>query len=289
MSALPLCELSRQRLPSKSASSPGAALALLLLVGFFIVAIAPNGLAADYQEAYTQYKQALTEKDLEKALLYARKAHTLAQQELGPRHARTGILSYNLGAVSFQLTRYRDALVPLQQAVSIYSEVYGPESEKNLLPLGKLAETTRALGALPWAERHWTRSVEILEINKPRTSPEITEILLELLEVAQDLGEAKRMRSYSKRVLYNLNAAGVSDSVQMGGVHISLAMAEIMLGNAIPANKNLERAIELYETHLPPDDSKLLDLYAFAADAFEQTGRPGLARKCRRKLKESES
>lgn len=289
MNALPSCELSCERRPSKSAPSPHSALALFLLVGFFVGTLAQSGLAAGYQEAYGQYKQALAEKDLEKALLYANKAHTLVQQELGPSHNKTGVLSYNLGAVNFQLTRYRDALAPLQQAVSIYSEIYGPESEKNLLPLGKLAETTRALGALPWAERHWTRSIEILEVNKPRTAPEITVILLELLEVAQDLGKAKRMRTYAKRVLYNLNAAGVSDSMQMGGVHISLAMAEIMLGKAIPANENLERAIELYEMHLPPDDSKLLDLYVFAADAFEQTGRPGLARKCRRKIKESES
>ena len=263
-------------------------LAFLLLVGFCLGGLAPASLADGYRTAYARYKEALAEKDLEKALLYARKAHSLANEELGARDAKTAVLSYNLGAVSFELTRYRDALPPLQEAVSVYVEVYGPESEKNLMPLDKLAETTKALGDLPQAERHWTRSIEILEIKNPRTSPEVTAILFELLDVAQDLGEAKRMRSYAKRILYNLDAAGDSDSLEMGGVHISLAMAEILLGNAIGTNKNLERAIEIYEMRLPPNDSKLLELYAFAAEAFDQTGRPTAARKCRRKLRESE-
>ena len=243
---------------------------------------------AEYEDAYANYKAALAAKDLDMALIYATKAYHEAAEDLGPRNAKTGVLAFNLGAVSYSLTRYRDAVRPLQEAVVTYAENYGPNSEKNVVPICKLAETFKALNALSNAERGWARAIEILEIERERTDPEITSILLELLEVAQDLGQAKRMRSYAKRALYNLNHAGEPNSLQMGGVHISLAMAEILLGSAIPANKNLDRAIEIYEIHLPPDDSRLLELYAFAADAFEQTGRPGSARRCRRKLKEAE-
>jgi tetratricopeptide (TPR) repeat protein len=244
---------------------------------------------AEYQIAYSKYRKAVAEKDLQKALIYARKSHELAVRDLGPRNARTGVLAYNLGAVSFRLERYVDALGPLREAEATYLENYGADSSKNLLPVRKLADAYGALRVWPQAERYSIRAMEIVETNQGRTAPEITEILMELTQITQSMGHAKRMRSYANRALYNLHQDEDTKTMAIGHAYISLATAELMLGDASASHKSLDRALEIYEIHLSPDDPKLLDLYAFAAEAFERTGRATKARKYRRKLEDAES
>ena len=242
-----------------------------------------------YKAAYQDYRNALIAQDFETALIYARKGHALALRDLGLRHAQTGVLAYNLGAVSYRLKRYRDALAPLLEAEQTYAENYGLDSKKNLLPVRKLAATSQALGNWPEAERYSVRAMEIIEAERGRTAPEITEILLDLTKITQNLGQAKRMRTYANRALYNMHQSEDPKALAIGHAYITLATAEIMLGDAVGVNKSLDRAIEIYEIHFSADDAQLLGLYAFAAETFEQTGRTGSARKYRRRLNDSEN
>jgi hypothetical protein len=243
----------------------------------------------EHQVAYRDYRAALIAQDFETALIYARKGHAFALRDLGLRNAQTGVLAYNLGAVSYRLERYRDGLPPLLEAEKTYAENYGLDSTKNLLPIRKLASTYEALGNWPEAERYSVRAIEIIEATQGRTAHEITEILMELTQITQHLGEAKRMRSYANRALYNMHQGEDSNALAIGHAYISLTTAEIMLGDALAANKSLDRAIEIYESQMPPEDPRLLRLYAFAADTFDQTGRPGSARKYRRRISASEN
>jgi tetratricopeptide (TPR) repeat protein len=261
------------------------ALAVLALV---LVPLPGPSETADYREAYESYVAALQEKDLEKALIYARKSHDLAAAELGLRHARTGVLAYNLGAVRYNLDRYRDALPALQEAVATYAKNYGPESKKNVLALRKLGLTHMELENWSEAERYSVQAIAILEAERGRTDPAITDILLDLTEIARNLQHAKRMRSYAMRALYNLRQGDDPDALGVGHVYVSLATAEMLLGNASATNKSLDRALEIYEIHLTLEDPQLRALYTFAADAFERTGRSSAARKYRRRLKENE-
>ncbi len=262
--------------------------ALCAALAISALLLAPNsGRAEAYADAYKSYRAAIKEKDLEKALIYARKAHQAAQLELELEDAQRGVLAYNLGAVSHRVRRYRDALPPLQEAATRYAAAYGPESEKNLAPLRQLARTYQALGNWHEAERQWVRAISIVEAHRGRTAQGVTEILMALSEVAHQLDAPKRMRSYSQRALYNLYQGSDPTSLEVGHAHINLAKASILLGDASETNKNLDRAIAIYEIHLPRDSPELIDLYAFAAEAFEKTGRSTAARKYRRKVKEA--
>ena len=91
--------------------------------------------ALEHQVAYRDYRAALIAQDFETALIYARKGHAFALRELGLRNAQTGVLAYNLGAVSYRLERYRDGLPPLLEAEKTYAENYGLDSTKNLRPI----------------------------------------------------------------------------------------------------------------------------------------------------------
>jgi len=268
-------------------STLGALLLLVLLV------LAPPAAPASeekpaYQMAYDRYKAALLERDLETALIHARKSHTLAVEAIGPRSPQTGVLAYNLGAVRFSLERYRDAVPALEEALAIYTANNGPASEKNFLPLRKLGQTHLELENWETAERYLVRAMGIIEETRGRTDPQITEILLDLTEIARNLDHAKRMRSYAMRALYNLHQGENPKALEVGHVYVSLATAEMLLGNASGTNKSLDRAIAIYEIHLTLKDPELRALYAFAADAFDQTGRESAARKYRRRLKEDE-
>lgn len=90
------------------------------------------------------------------------------------------------------------------------------------------------------------------------------------------------------RALYNLHQGENPKALEVGHVYVSLATAEMLLGNASGTNKSLDRAIAIYEIHLTLKDPELRALYAFAADAFDQTGRESAARKYRRRLKDHE-
>lgn len=259
--------------------------AALVSVG---LALSPAALGAEsYADAYASYRAAIKDRDLEMALIYATKAHQAAQSVAELEDAQRGVLAYNLGAVSYQVKRYRDALPPLQEAAALYAAAYGRESEKNLAPLRQLAKTHKALRNWREAERHWVRAISIIEVEQGRTAPDVTEILMELSEVARQLDAPKRMRAYSQRALYNLSLGDDPDALEVGHAHVNLATASILLGDASETNKNLDRALAIYETQLSPKSPQLLDLYAFAAEAFEKTGRTTAARKYRRKLKEA--
>ena len=252
------------------------------------IAVAGPAPGETYRDAYGRYKAALIAGDIETALLYARKGHGLAVESLGPNAAQTGVLAYNIGAVSYRLKRFRDAYTPLQEAVSTYAKTHGADSPKNILPLRKLADTCAALEKWSEAERHAVRAMEIIEGERGRSDPEVTEILMDLIHLARSLEQPNRMRGYSLRALANLRKSGEPDALDIGHVHVSLATAEMLRGEASATNKSLDRALEIYELRLAPDDASLLSLYSFAADAFEQTGRPRAARKYRRRLKEAQ-
>ncbi len=266
----------------------GRSSALCVALAMGALLLAPHsGRAETYADAYKKYRAAIEEKDLEKALIYAQKAHQAARSERGLEDTQRGVLAYNLGAVSFRVKRYRDALPPLQEAVAVYAAAHGAESEKNLPPLRQLAKTHQALGNWREAERHWVRALSIIEVSQGRTAQEVTEILMRLSEVARQLDAPKRMRSYSQRALYNFYQGDDPTALEVGHAHVNLATASILLGDASGTNKNLDRAIAIYETHLPPGSPELIDLYAFAAEAFENTGRSTAARKYRRKVREA--
>ena len=78
------------------------------------------GGAESYSEAYANYRAAIQERDLQMALIYAAKAHQAASSEEGLGDAQRAVLAYNLGAVSYQVKRYRDALPPLQELSLIH-------------------------------------------------------------------------------------------------------------------------------------------------------------------------
>jgi tetratricopeptide (TPR) repeat protein len=260
----------------------------LLSAAWLLFILPETGSALEYEQAYGSYRAAVAERDLDTALIYARRAHRLASEELGGSHEETGVLAYNLGALNYQLKRYRDSVSPLEQAVKIYRENHGKWAEKNLLPVRKLAMAQLALGNLPEAERHYVRTMEILEKHRGRNNPEIAEILLHLMPLARTLEEPKRVRTYGLRALHILGQTPTRKKLEVGEIHVNLAASAMMLGDAGEANRHLGWALEIFEAELPADDRELKEFYRFAAGAYEQLGRTKSARALRRKFQEFE-
>lgn len=261
--------------------------ALLLLTASAVALACPGARAADYTEQYERYREAVAAKDLESAVVHARRALLAATRELGPQAEQTGVLAYNLGAVNYQLGRYADAAKALEQAIPVYESVYGPSSEQLTKPLVKLAGSHQELEHWDRAERLYVRASSILIEKRGRKDPEVGLILGQLMQVAAGIDDPKRVRSYGLRSLAALDGTDQGDPIALANIHVTVAGAEMRLGDARQARRHTERAVELYESRYERTDPQMLRIYGFAADVFEQTGKESTARKYRRRIRKA--
>lgn len=242
---------------------------------------------SDLASAYARYKDAIAQQDYETALVYARKVDRAAARELGADDPKTGVLAYNLGAVHYQLERYRDAIEPLERAAGIYHMKYGPDAPENLVPIRKLGLAYQALEDWPRAEQTYLQAVSIIEADQGREAEPIADLLIQLIEVAEQQKKFSRARNYGRRALYILDRAGKTRGVRSGRVHVDLVTAEMQLGDATGANKHMGRAIEIYEENFAVQAPELKAVYLIAAKVYAQTGKDPAARKYRRRAQGS--
>ena len=139
----------------------------------------------DLASAYARYKGAISEKDYETALIYARKVDGAASQQLGTDDPKIGVLAYNLGAVNYHLERYRDSVEPRERAAEFYRKRYGPDAPESLLPVRKLGMAYAALKDWPRAEQRFLQAVGIVEAEQGREAEPIADLLIELIKAAR--------------------------------------------------------------------------------------------------------
>jgi tetratricopeptide (TPR) repeat protein len=241
----------------------------------------------EYAGHYLLYEQAVEAGDLESAVVHARRAYLAAARERGPDDRYTGVLAYNLGVVNLELGRFRDAAVSLARALEIYEKAYGKSDEHLVAPLTKLAAAHQNLEEWVASERAYVRAVRIIEGARGRDEPEIVLLLGQLAQVADGLGEPKRMRSYGLRALSITSDDPEADPTLVAKLHISVARAEMLLGDIRQAKRHTEVAVDLFEKTLGEDDPRTIEVYAFAAEIYDIYGKEYAARKYRRKVEEA--
>ncbi len=236
-----------------------------------------------------RYQAALEARDLESALIHARDAAQYASNELGARHARTGILMYNLGAVQLRLEHNRDASTTLRKAVSIYRAAYGKDAPETIGPYDKLGLAFEAQGELGPAERAYAEILRLVELDSPGDHAEIARVLVRLASVAEALEERSRVRNYGLRAIRALEADTEDRSLEIGMMHLRLAKNELERGDGRLALKHMEAATPLYEDRLEATDRQLIAYYSFMAQAYDLLGKHSTARKYEKRLEKSQA
>jgi tetratricopeptide (TPR) repeat protein len=271
-------------------SAPRRIALLVALIGVLAPATTPAAEpaadASSYQSAYQSYRQAVEEHDLESAVVHARRAYKRGRKQLGPDDLQTGTLAFNLGAVSLRLSRYRDAIDPLEDASRIYAIHYGPDDEHLVPPERLLGEASQGLERWDSAERHYVRAVDIVERTRGREDPELGALLIELVRVADELGEHQRTRAYGYRAIHVLTKTRPDDPTPLGLLHVRLAGNELRLGDAKQAAKHMDIAIEILKERLKEDDPRWGPVYVVAAQTYAYVGKPSSARKYKRQASE---
>jgi len=257
--------------------------ALLLAIAGAFAAPLPSSAADTYQQHYDRYEAALDQDDLETAVVHARRAYRAAAADLGPTDERTGVLAYNLGVINHQLGRHRDATVALSKAVTIYQAVYGESDVRLTKPLIELGAAHRDLAEWAQAERAYVRALNILGADEGDHEATIMLILSQLTGVADGLEQPARMRTYGLRGIAICSDEPGDDPLTLGKLHLSVARAEVLLGDPLQARRHTERGLELYEQAVPANDPSWANIYAFAADVYARAGKESSARKFRRK------
>ncbi|MBW2232741.1 MAG: tetratricopeptide repeat protein [Deltaproteobacteria bacterium] len=262
----------------------------LAIVSMGIGAAASEPLGADATTPYAQrlgvsyerYTTAVRAHDLESAAVYARRSYQLAQAELGPDEIQTGILAFNLGAVSLELKRYSDATPPLEHAVRVYRLHYGEHDERNLPPERRLAESLQNLERWQQSERHYVRVLKIIESRRGREDPDLGGILIELVNVATELEAWKRTRSYGLRAIGVLKLEDQDDDVPLGLLHVRLAGNELRLSDVHRAVKHMDAALDILELRLAGDDTRWGPIYVLASQTYGYAGNAARARRYKR-------
>jgi tetratricopeptide (TPR) repeat protein len=237
---------------------------------------------ARFGQPYASYQKAVAAGDLEDAAVHARRAYRLAEEELGPDDIQTGILAYNVGAVSLQLGRYSDSATALENAARIYGLRYGQYDARTLAPVERLAESQQRLGRSAAAEEHYVRAVEIIERTRGRGDHALGPILISLVDIATDLEEWKRARTYGRRAIGVLTPIAPEDAIPLGLLHVRLASNELVLGDAHQAAKHMDAGIEILEVELAADDKRWGRIYVVAAQTYGFAGRSSTSRRYKR-------
>ena len=263
---------------------------LRILIAFLFCLGLPLSIshAEEWQPHYELYLSAVKENDLDAAVIHARRASLASNRERGLRDKQSGVLAYNLGVVNLELGRYGDAARALQEALLTYEELYGPDHIQITKPLTQLASAHKGLRQWTPSEKEYVRSLQILKSNpSEENNLKAGLVLVQLTQVAEAIGDPKRIRSYGLRALSELRKSGHSDSIAGANLHVAVAGAEIQLGNGSEARKHMERAMTIYEDQLEPNDPQMIGIYEFAATLYEQTGRTSTARKYRRRVEKA--
>ena len=84
-----------------------------------------------------------------------------------------------------------------------------------------LARSYQQLYLWEASERAYVRAIQIIEGSRGRDDPQIADILGQLLRVASELGQPKRVRSYGLRALNILSKTEGADPTKAAWIHSS--------------------------------------------------------------------
>lgn len=250
------------------------------------VAGGPDANVQRHRDAYKRYLEEVADNDFQSAGVHARRAYQMATQDLGPDDLQTGILAYNVGAISLRMQRYRDAVEPLEHALRVYHIHYGEFDEKNVAAERLLGDASWGLDQWPKSERHYVRAIEIIERARGRDDPELGQLLIDLVRVTDALEEYKRCRSYGRRAIHVFAKTSQDDPKALGLLHIRLAGNELRLGDARQAIRHIEAGLEILENRLPQDDPRWGRIYVLASRTYGYVGKSSTARNYKYKARE---
>jgi len=259
-----------------------ALLPLIAILTALPVAPAVAQAGQTYKGEYALYKEAMAARDISKAMRHARRAYQLAETQLEPGSKTLAVLAFNLGAIYFELDRFRDAVGTLEEAVPLYGAFYGQRAVESLPPILKLARSYQQLYQWEASERAYVRAIQIIEGSRGRDDPQIADILGQLLRVASELGQPKRVRSYGLRALNILSETEGADPTQAAWIHLDLARNELEHGDYATGRKHIQAAVPILEEGLSPSDPKLGEAYDFLSKFYEAVGRDGVSRRYRK-------
>ncbi|MCH2187575.1 tetratricopeptide repeat protein [Myxococcota bacterium] len=196
---------------------------LTLWLGSFALPLSASQ-AEEWETHYKLYLSAIKENDLNAAVIHARRASLASNRERGAREKQSGVLAYNLGVVNLELGRYGDAAQALQEALLTYEELYGPNEIQTAKPLIQLATARKGLRQWTPAEKDYVRALQILTSHQSEENDlKKGLVLVQLTQVAEALGDPKRIRSYGLRALSALRKSGRRDSVAVANLHVAVA------------------------------------------------------------------
>ena len=207
-----------------------------------------------------------------KAIDFLERAHSLAREHLGPRHAETAECLNAMGVVQAAAGSFVSSETLFREALSIREEALGPRHELVAATLEQLAEIYRERLQFAEAEKLVRRSIDITKDHLPKDHPRVAKLLNDLGEiysVQRESAQAERIFRLASRIW---DKAESNDDPEMATTFYNLAVLR-QEGGGSEVGSLFERPLTIFEKLLGPDHPKTTAVAGAYAEWLRAQGR----------------
>jgi tetratricopeptide (TPR) repeat protein len=270
--------------------SAGSALITVILV------VAPAALHAsmeDIQAKYQKSAEAVKAGNMEEAAKLSGEALALAETELGPDDAQTGVLAYNTGVLYTTLGQWKEARTPLEQALANYGKVHGEDSPKLLPVMDKLGQVyagmTDADAAAPMLER----KLAIVTKANGEKSKQAADAMRDLSLAETLRGKHEKARRMQRKALGIYEDTVGEKSEEVGLLYSAMSFTEFSdpetgASKLDIAPKYDRKGLEILESIYPEGSPQRIRLYSERVSRLKQFSSLDPSGRAAKSLKELE-
>lgn len=182
---------------------------------------------------------------------------------VGPAYA-------NVAACHLQQGHPELAAAPLQNAIMMFDDIYGPYDQRTLDNVANAAAALRLQGDLVGAENALTDVLERQEVALGASHPSLAMTLMALAAVMRDTERARRALELDERALRIREAVFGPQSMKTASVLRSLATDSLALGDIARAVALRERAASILASTAGPEHPSTVEAREELAAAREQ-------------------
>ncbi len=216
---------------------------------------------ARYEEAVDLQKQALTR-------------HRSA---LGPQHPTVALSLYNLGTFHTSQGKFAEGDAYLRQALEIQEHSLGPHHTDVADTLNSLGASLYQQGKIAEALAAMQRAKEIKTSELSPTHPQVLDASVNVAVMTLEIGDLDQSAAILQDVLLRIESSEDTSVMTESSARFNLGRVRQRQDRLDEARELYERALELDESRLGPDDPRLATLLMGLGILHKQQGRPAEA------------
>lgn len=204
-------------------------------------------------------------------------AFTQLQDALGPKHPTVALALYNLGTFHSAQGKFADGDAYLRQALEIQEHSLGPEHTDVADTLNSLGASQYQQGKISEALAAMKRAKEIKSTELSPDHPQVLDASINVAVMTLETGDLEQSAAILLDVLRRIEASEDTPAMTESSARFNLGRVRQRQNRLDEAKVLYERALEIDETRLGPDDPRLATLLMGLGIVHKLQGEPSEA------------